>query len=66
MVTGIVSGYIDERISFCPYCGLRLYGVALFSKTVCEECGEAFFVIRAERNSAEELCSQMQKEEKQA
>ena len=59
MVTGIASGYIDERIRFCPYCGQRLYGVALFSQTVCEACGEAFFVIGAERQSAEEFCSQM-------
>ena len=64
MVTGIASGYIDERISFCPYCGRRLYGVALFSKTVCDECGEAFFVIRAERESADEICSQMQRQER--
>ena len=49
MVTGIASGYIDERIRFCPYCGQRLYGVALFSQTVCEAGGEAFFVIGAAR-----------------
>lgn len=61
MVTGIASGYIDERISFCPYCGRRLYGVALFSKTVCEECGEKFFVIRAEKKE-EGICNQMQRE----
>lgn len=60
MVTGIASGYIDERISFCPYCGRRLYGVALFSKTVCEECGEEFFVIRAEKKE-EGICNQMQR-----
>ena len=61
MVTGIASGYIDERIRFCPYCGRRLYGVALFSPTVCEACGEAFFVIGAEQKSEEEFCSQMQR-----
>ena len=62
MVTGIASGYIDERIGFCPYCGQRLYGVALFSQTVCEACGEAFFVVRAGREKrAEGICSQMQR-----
>lgn len=62
MVTGIASGYIDERIRFCPYCGQRLYGVALFSQTVCEACGEAFFVVRAGREKrAEGICSQMQR-----
>lgn len=61
METGIASGYIDERIGFCPYCGRRLYGVALFSPTVCEACGEAFFVIGAERERAQGICSQMQR-----
>ena len=62
MVTGIASGYIDERIGFCPYCGQRLYGVALFSPTVCEACGEAFIVIRAgSEKRAEGICSQVQR-----
>ena len=48
METGFIAGYIDENINYCPYCGVRLDMVDLWSETVCRECGKAFFVIAGE------------------
>lgn len=52
MESGIAMGYIDDEIKYCPYCGARLWGVNLYTETVCEECGSEFCVIgqRGERN----------------
>lgn len=48
METGLITGYIDEEIRYCPYCGNILDIVSLHSETICQECRKAFFVIEGE------------------
>ena len=48
METGLATGYIDEDITFCPYCGAVLDMVDLWSDTICPECSKAFCVIAGE------------------
>lgn len=50
METGIIAGYIEEDISFCPYCGERLDMVSLFAETHCRSCGRSFFVVAGEED----------------
>lgn len=43
-----IIGYIDEKITHCPYCGTRLNLVSLLRATKCEKCGQSFFVCAKE------------------
>ena len=50
----IVTGMIDGRIDFCPYCGGQLFMISLMSATHCEECGRNFYVIEGESEVQED------------
>lgn len=45
-----VAGYIDENISYCPYCAERLNYISLMGETKCSRCGKSFCVIEGEES----------------
>ena len=49
-MTSFVAGYVDEEISFCPYCGERLEYISCIGDTVCGSCGKSFCVIEGEND----------------
>lgn len=43
-----ISGYADDEVNYCPYCGEEVYDSNCENEFECNSCFRSFYVIEGE------------------